>query len=146
MKKIIIILLVLLLLGGGAAGYFFLFRDNDAAAEKHEAPAPKAGEFVEIDPVSLPVIRGGKVSKLVTFRIVLELGPARRLDEVRPNLPRLVDASLVQLASLAALDWPHGAVLDAEVARHRLLQRFRQIVPGDLIAGVLIRDVLERPS
>ena len=146
MKKIVIILLVVILLGAGAAGYFFFFRAKPEAGAKPEQHAPKTGEFVEIEPVSFPVIRRGKVSKLVTFRIVIELGPARRLDEVRPNLPRLVDASLVQLASLAALEWPHGAVLDSEVARDRLLQRFRELVPGDMIASVLIRDVLERQS
>lgn len=146
MKKAILILLVLLLLGGGAGGYFFFLREKPEGETAAEVPAPKPpvpGEFVEIEPVTLPVIRGGRALRLATFRIVLELNPSKTANDLRPDLPRLQDAALMQLTSLAALNWPDGAVLDPAVARERLFQRFQRILKPDVVAKVLIRGIFE---
>ena len=145
MKGLIVILLALLLLGGGAAGGYLFFLAPDAAtAEERPSKPPTPGALAELDPVTLPVIRSGKVAKLVTFRIALELAPGRHVNDITPDMPRLRDAVLTQLAGLIALDWPGGATVDMDVAKHRLLARTRQIVGKDIVAAILLRDLLER--
>ena len=103
-------------------------------------------EFVEIEPIALPVLRGGRVSKLVNFRITIELVPPKTTTYLAPMLPKLEDATITQLSALLSLSWPGEATLDYAVAKRRLLDRYTEITGKGVIVDVLIQSAFERPA
>ena len=73
-RSLLFLTLALLLAGGGVAGWWFLVRqapaDDATAAAQPETTAPT---YVEIDRLTVPVVRGDRVRHHMAFLIVLEL-------------------------------------------------------------------------
>lgn len=142
-KKLFLVGLVLLLLGGAAAAYWILLPQEEASVAAAKPPTP--GEFVILEPITMPVLRAGTVRKVVTFGITLELDPDHgRADLVR-SMPRLRDALIMELQTLLSIDWPNGAVIDADYARRRMVERCHRLLGAEIIANLLFRDIFERP-
>ena len=101
MKRLgILFVLVLLLAGGGAGGWWFLLRDAGEDADEavqEEEPTP---DFVAIDPFKVPVMRNGRVLRLVSVIIVLDVKPDGSNRLVYRYMRRLKDAYLSELYSL----------------------------------------------
>jgi flagellar FliL protein len=153
MKKLIFILLPLLLLlgGGGAAAWFFFLKP--AAGEKAAAAAPAAGEhkseakavFVDVGEIIVPVYgRDGK-DKLMVVRFELQLGEVMPVDEVRYLLPRLRDAYIGTLSTLAG----RGELVEESqrnaTIKHALKLASDRVLGPDVIADVLIQRAWQQP-
>ena len=138
-KKLLLAGLVLLLLGGAAAAYRSLPPQEQAAA----LPAAP-GEFVMLEPITMPVLRAGSVRKIVTFGITLELAPDRGHADLAPSMPRLRDALITELQMLLSIDWPNGAVVDTHYARQRMVERCGRLFGAGVVADLLFREIFER--
>ena len=95
MKKIIILLVVLLVLGGGGAGgYFYFMKPAEAAhpesedgkvekkAEKKEKHDDAHVEFVELDPLILPIIDENGVNQTVSLVVAIEVSAPESAGKV----------------------------------------------------------------
>jgi flagellar FliL protein len=146
MKKLIFILLpLLLLLGGGGAAAWFFFLKAPPAGDNTAAAAPAEGEhgaeskavFIDVGEIIVPVYgRDGK-DKLMVVRMELEIGDVMPVDDVRYMLPRLRDAYIGTLSTLAG----RGELVD-ESQRNATIKRALKLASDRVLGPDAIRDVL----
>lgn len=161
MRKIIIIAGVLLLLGGGGAGaYFFFFKPAEASGVEGEIDAGHAAkeeenhggghgagtEFVELDPLILPIVDNTGVSQVVSLVVSIEVGGALDADKVKTLSPRLKDAFIQDMYGVlnehAALK---GGVVQVGTIKGRLKTLADKVLGEDVAQDVLLQVVQQRP-
>jgi flagellar FliL protein len=149
-KKLLFILLPLLLLGGGGAGaWFFLFNapadevsdQGHATAETAEdsrghGAAPKA-VFVDVGELIVPVYSRDGQDNFMVVRMELEIGEAMSPDQVRYLLPRLRDAYIGTLSTMAG----RGELVE-ESRRAATIKRALKLASDRVLGPDAIRDVL----
>jgi len=152
MKKLIFILLPLLLLlgGGGAAAWYFFLKappadDKTAAAAAGEHKSEAKAVFVDVGEIIVPVYgRDGK-DKLMVVRFELEIGDVMPVDQVRYLLPRLRDAYIGTLSTLAG----RGELVEESqrnaTIKHALKLASDRVLGPDVIADVLIQRAWQQP-
>jgi flagellar protein FliL len=146
MKKIIFILLPLLLLlgGGGAAAWFFFLR-APAEGGKAATAASAAGQhksdaqavFVDVGEIIVPVYSRDGKDKLMVVRFELEIGDVMPVDQVRYLLPRLRDAYIGTLSTLAG----RGELVE-ESQRNATIKHALKLASDRVLGPDAIRDVL----
>ena len=146
MKKIVIGLVAVVLLAGGAGAFFFLHQPAEAslteASEEEVEMASKEnlppGEFVELDPLILPIITKKGVTQVVSLVISLEIETGQSAESVKLMKPRLKDAYIQDMYGVlndkVAL---RGGVIRVDVIKDRLNK-----VSGDVLGEEVVRDVL----
>lgn len=159
MKKIIFAVMLLLVLGGGAVGAYFYFGkpaeasvgDSDEHIEAKEASgknnADKANaEYVELDPLILPIIDNNGVSQVISLVVVIEVGNTQDAETIIHNQPRLKDAYIQELYGVlnkhAAL---RGGVVQVDRVKERLKGISYKVMGDDMITDVLLQVVQQRP-
>jgi flagellar protein FliL len=153
MKKLLFILLPLLLLGGGGAGAWFFFlkapAEDDKAAAAAPAEDPHKAEakavFVDVGEIIVPVYgRDGK-DKLMVVRFQLEIGEVMPVDDVRYMLPRLRDAYIGTLSTLAG----RGELVEESqrnaTIKHALKLASDRVLGPDVIKDVLLQRAWQQP-
>jgi len=94
MKKLILIGLPLLLLlggGGGGAYYYFVMKPAEENAEPEPPPPPADPVLVEIDNMTIPVIRQGTVRKYILVKVTLQVADQDARQLALTVMPRLKD-------------------------------------------------------
>lgn len=145
MKKLLFILLPLLLLGGGGAGAWFFFLKAPAEGDKTAEAAPaESGHkaeakavFVDVGEIIVPVYNRDGKNNLMVVRMELEVGDVMPADEVRYMLPRLRDAYIGTLSTLAG----RGELVD-ESQRSATIKRALKLASDRVLGPDAIRDVL----
>lgn len=156
---IMIAVVALLVLGGGGAGaYFYFFTPAEASApkdgeHKKEAKADEDGEghgagveFVELDPLILPIVDNDGVSQVVSLVVALEVSDAAAAERVKAMSPRLKDAYIQDMYGIlnkhAAMK---GGVLQVVDIKERLNKATTKIMGKDVVHDVLLQVVQQRP-
>jgi flagellar FliL protein len=143
MKKLLFILLPLLLLGGGGAGAWFFFLKAPAEGEHAATPAEREHKtdskavFVDVGEIIVPVYNRDGKNNLMVVRMELEIGETMAVDEVRYMLPRLRDAYIGTLSTLAG----RGELVD-ESQRSATIKRALKLASDRVLGPDAIRDVL----
>jgi len=145
MKKLIFILLPLLLLGGGGAGaWFFYFNkpvgtEKSAAETKKEAAAASvaAAVFVDVGEIIVPVYNRDGKDNFMIVRLQLQLGDAMPPDKVRYLMPRLRDAYIGTLGTMAG----RGELGD-ESQRNATIKHALQLASDRILGPAVVSDVL----
>jgi len=153
MKKLIFILLpLLLLLGGGGAAAWYFFLKAPPADDKTAAAAAAGGHkseakavFVDVGEIIVPVYgRDGK-DKLMVVRFELEIGDVMPVDDVRYLLPRLRDAYIGTLSTLAG----RGELVEESqrnaTIKHALKLASDRVLGPDAITDVLLQRAWQQP-
>ena len=145
-RLVILLLLVLSLAGGGGAAWWFLLRDAGDEVEgtaEEEEPTP---DFVAIDPFKVPVMRNGRVIRLVSVIIVLDVKPDGSNRLVYKYMRRLKDAYLSELYSLLGrrFVWESGNV--QTYIRRRLKQVSEDVLGPGVVQNVLIQGMESVPG
>ncbi len=152
---------VLLVLGGGGAGaYFYLNQTAEAsvsdeegnhtevAKDDHKKKDKHSGhsEFVELDPLILPIVDNNGVSQVVSIVVALEVGDAAAASEVDRLKPRIKDAFIQDMYGVlnrhAALK---GGVIQVSVLKERLNKMSAKVLGEDVVHDVLLQVVQQRP-
>jgi flagellar FliL protein len=166
MKMIIIAVGAILVLGGGGAGAYFYFSQTAEAAagaeagEHAEAKAEDAHasgdagghgeeshvEFVELDPLVLPIVDDSGVSQVVSVVVALEVADAAMAAEVEKMSPRLKDAFIQDMYGVlnrhAALK---GGVIQVSLLKERLNKISTKVMGENKVKDVLLQVVQQRP-
>ena len=137
--------IVLLGLGGGYCGWR-QFNDEtpEVGAEEAElAPDIPYGNlegqhlFIELDPLTAPFVRDGRFAHYVVLVVNVEVVNKDDLDKVRGLLPRLRDAFVTELHTMATMRNPDQAMINIRRVKSRLL------ASADAVFGVgVVRSVL----
>lgn len=159
MRLVIIGVIAVLLLGGGGAGAYFFFMkpaeasSGDAAADPHKSAKKEKGgheapavEFVELDPLLLPIVDETGVTQTVSMVISLEVSDAAKAEEVKKLAPRLKDAYIQDMYGVlnrhAALK---GGVIQVSTIKARLNKVSTEVLGADMVNDVLLQVVQQRP-
>ncbi|MCB1721125.1 MAG: flagellar basal body-associated FliL family protein [Rhodospirillales bacterium] len=156
MRMVFIALGALIVLGGGAAGaYFYFFQSAEASAvdtiDDHKDDKKKDDhsghyEFVELDPLILPIVDNNGVSQTVSLVVTLEVVDAEAKTKVEMITPRLKDAFIQDMYGVlnkhAALK---GGVIQVDVLKKRLNAVSARVVGEDAVHDVLLQVVQQRP-
>ncbi|MBL4803266.1 MAG: flagellar basal body-associated FliL family protein [Alphaproteobacteria bacterium] len=162
MRLILIIVGVLLLLGGGGAGAYFYFsktavassgddihKSSEDIASGHGDGHGKASghyEYVELDPLILPIIDNNGVSQTVSVVIALEVNGSYARSRAETLEPKLKDAFIQDMYGVlnkhAALK---GGVLQVGMLKSRLTHVSKKILGEDDVNDVLLQVVQQRP-
>ena len=154
---VLIALGALIALGGGAAGAYFYFGKTAEASkiekfddESHETASEdgvlSSHEYVELDPLILPIVDQNGVSQTVSMVVVLEVPGGFAKSRVERNTPRLKDAFIQDMYGVlnkhAALK---GGVLQVDMLKSRLRKVSKRVVGADNVDDVLLQVVQQRP-
>lgn len=158
MRKILLVAVALLVLGGGGAGAYFYFTKSAEAAttEDGEPKAEKKAkkdshnkdhyEFVELDPLILPIIDSEGVTQTVSLVVALEVADANTAAKVKGMSPRLKDAYIQDMYGVlnakAALK---GGVIQVGMLKERLNKVSHKVLGDDVVQDVLLQVVQQRP-
>ena len=164
MKLVIMAVAALVLLGGGGAGAYFYFAGSPAEAAltedeilaqekkaKAEALAAKkenhkAFQFVELDPLILPIVDRNGVSQVVSMVVTLEVYDAEAAGKVEHLMPKLKDAYIQSLYGAlnkhAALK---GGVIQVSDIKKRLHKISHKVAGEEYVHAVLLQVVQQRP-
>lgn len=163
MKILVFIIAAILLVGAGAGGsYMFLHNPANAsvpegaeaakADSKAKEEADAAGkehmehEFVQLDPLILPVVDKNGVDQIVSMVIVIEVKDAEKKAMVTKLQPRLKDAYIQSLyGMLNKQEALQGGVLQVGMVKEKLAAISNQVLGEDVVADVLLDVVQQRP-
>lgn len=146
MKKILLLVVLLLLLAGGGGGaywWFFLGGMGDIEAAEEEAPPAEPPVFVELDSLTVPVIRGGAVAKYILLKMTLEVADEAAREAVVERMPRLMDAYLRDLHQYFA-SVPVDSPLNVRIVKRRLLEISRRIAGAERVDDILIQGAFQK--
>lgn len=120
----------------------FLLLPASAQAEDAKDEKKSALEYVDLNPLSIPVINETGLVQQVSIAVSLECATGKR-DAVNVYKPRLMDAYLREvygaLGSGRAL--MHGNVVNVEELKTRLSAVTQRVVGPDLVSDVLLQSV-----
>ena len=156
MKLIMMIVGALVVLAGGGAGaYFYFVQPAEASApegeeheivKKEEKKEPIVYEYVELDPLVLPIVDKNGVSQVVSMVIALEVVELAAADKIRKMSPKLKDAYIQDLYGMlnehAALK---GGVIQVGYIKERLNKISHRVVGEGKVNDVLLQVVQQRP-
>lgn len=149
MRLLIILVFVLMLAGGGAAGWWIWVRGGDVtelvgmggeAEETAHEPV-----FYELEAFAVPIMQEGRVTRILTLVISLEVEGASRFyvsDRKRP----LRDAIFSELHALMSLDTVRSRGPTSDLVRKRLRSVSNRVLGGDLVQKVLVQAVQSRSA
>ncbi len=162
MKMAVIGLLAVLVLGGGAAGAYFYFAKpavaaggpvDEAAKAAHDAKSKEAAEgaaapvqeFVELNPLILPVIGENGVTQTVSLVVSLEVPDAATAEEVKRLSPRLQDAFIQDMyGALNRKDYMEKGVIRVAPLKARLNRVTTKVLGEGKVNDVLLQVVQQR--
>ena len=164
MKLILMAVMALVLLGGGGAGAYFYFSGSTAEAaltedeilekekrERDEALAMKkenyaAFQFVELDPLILPIVDRNGVSQVVSMVVTLEVYDDKSAKKVEHMIPKLKDAYIQDLyGALNKHASLKGGVIQVSDIKKRLHKISHKVVGEEYVNAVLLQVVQQRP-
>jgi len=144
MKLIIIIVVVLLLLAGGGAAVWFLVLDDPNETAQEEPAMPVDPIYVEMETLSVHVIRGGGVQKYIVLEITLEmrdLGAKALAENKMPKLRDVYNSALNDyFTNLPSLK---SGVKVSSIKR-RLISHSEKALGKGAVTDVLVQSVFER--
>ena len=149
MRKLLIIGAIVLLLGGGAFGFHYVKSanagaksDEDKVAEKKNA---KPGEFVELQPLILPIIGNSGITQTISLVVAIEVGNTADAKKVEKLAPKLQDAYIQDMYGVlnkqASLN---SGVIQVKNLKYRL-NKVSKDIAGDIVDDVLLQVVNQRP-
>ncbi|HAA93923.1 MAG TPA: hypothetical protein DCS82_01080 [Rhodospirillaceae bacterium] len=110
-----------------------------------EAPVDKP-EFIEMDSLTVPVIRGGKVEKYVLIKVTLEMVDSSAKSLAVRSFPRLKDAFYRALYDYFGFQRPGTKGINVRIVKARLLRAGARAIGKNKIKAVLIQRAAERGS
>lgn len=149
-KMIMIIVPVLLLLIGGGAAYMFMGGDetNETALDENGNPVVAEegheGEsqllFYDIEPMLVNLTSAGGKSAYLKLSVTLEVDKQSSVEELKLNLPRIIDNFQVYLRELRLEDINGSAGMFR--LKEELLSRVNETIYPTRVNDVLFKEML----
>jgi flagellar FliL protein len=151
-------MLAIIILGGFAAGGYYYFH-NPANASIDPANQEYAGdtntksnksldkhEFVELDPLILPVMDHQGISQIVSIVVVIEVGSDKKASKVQHLSPRLKDAFIQDMyGAFSHKELIVDGMLQVNLIKERLTSVSQSVLGEGYAEDVLLQVVQQRP-
>jgi len=139
-KLVIMVAAGLLVAGGGGGGYFFFFKKGHS--EEKAAPvvvkAPPA--FLDLPDVLVNLQSQNNRSSYLKAKIVLEVEDQKLVEQIKPLMPRVMDAFQTYLREMRQSDLEGSAGLYR--LRDELTKRVNLAVAPTKINAVLFKEIV----
>jgi hypothetical protein len=110
-------------------------------------PVPGVPDFVDLDPIVLPVIDGNRVTRQIGIMLTLELADGlseKSIDEEKRL--RLIDAFVRELHLIYSARSTAERIVDETVIKQRLLRTAEGVVGKGVVHAILVRRLVEQPG
>jgi len=108
-------------------------------------PVPGVPDFVDLEPIVLPVIERNRVTRQIGIMLTLELvdgQPAQAIDEEKRL--RLMDAFVRELHLIYSARSTAERVVDENVLKQRLLRTADGVLGKGVVHAILVRRLVEQ--
>jgi flagellar protein FliL len=140
-KLIIMIAGGLLLIGGGGGGYFFLLGGKHGNEEKvAQAPVKPPPAFYDLPEVLVNLQAPQGRATYLKAKIVLEVEDDKLVEQIKPLMPRVMDAFQTYLREMRQSDLEGSAGLYR--MREELTKRVNIAVAPSRINAVLFKEIV----
>ena len=152
MKIVVIIAVVLLLVAGGGAGAYFMGKlDSLLGIEQAEGEAEKKAKtdaiseafYVQLDPISSPVIVNGRVEGQVILTISVQVASAAARNDVAKVTPKVRDTILQSLYAQPLVRHVEDGTIDIKRTKQRLKVMLVELLGEERVLDVLIVKALQ---
>ncbi len=151
-----VIAAVVLLLGSAAGAYFFFSQSAEASSTEEDKEVAKKEkepevvvhyEYVELDPLVLPIVDASGVSQIISLVVSLEVSDAAAVEAVNQVKPKLKDAFIQDLyGTLSEHAVLKGGVIQVADLKTRLNVISDTVLHDDeMVHDVLLQVVQQRP-
>ncbi|MSP48790.1 MAG: hypothetical protein EXQ95_05625 [Alphaproteobacteria bacterium] len=145
MKLLILLIVLVALLGGGGFAAWTLYREPiETKVAQMMKPREPPGVALPLEPITLPLFKGGLPDRFLTLEMSLICAGNDAMLRVKSQVPRLVDAYIQYLHSLANLRIQPGFE-DLDFVKERLLNVSAQVVGAGEVRDILFRNAFEKP-
>lgn len=122
----------------------FAVEHENSGGKKGEKVNPEF-EYLQLDPLNLPIVTDEGVSQQVSLVISLEM-KFGNLDKVKLYQPKLADAYIQDLYGMLGMGHGlmQGNVLDVKLIKDRLALVTTNILGPDMVKDVLLQVVQQR--
>jgi flagellar FliL protein len=144
--KLIILLVILVGIfgGGGFAAWRFYREPIEAKVAEMLKPREPPGVPLPLEPLTLPLFKGNVPDRFLTLEMTLICAGQDGMLRVKSQVPRLVDAYIQYLHSLANLRIQPGFE-DLDFVKERLINVSAQVVGPGEVRDILFRNAFEKP-
>lgn len=146
MNRIVIIIVALIVIAGsgGAVWYFFRQADAPVVEGQEEEESLEEAEFVDIENLSISVIREGRVDRYITISVSLEMKDkdAKALGD--EAFPRLKDAIFRDLHSYFSMQQAGQSGINVSQVKSRLMWAAERAIGKNKVRQVIIQGAYER--
>lgn len=156
MKIVLVIFAAVLLAGSGAVGGYLYFSKvaeaspgemavHEKVAKEKPPEADNAVEFVQLEPMILPIIDDYGVTQTVSLVVTLEAPDKESAELVRKMAPRLKDAFIQDLYGvLSRKASMKGGVIEVAKLKERLKRMSHKVMGQEVVNDVLLQVVNQR--
>ena len=139
LKAIIVGVTALIVLGGGGTAGFMMFKGSKAAHQA--APVVKPAIFVDLPDVLVNLAStNAERTQYLKIKIVLEVPDQSLADQIKPLMPRVMDAFQTYLRELRTSDLEGSAGLYR--LREELTRRVNTAVAPGRVNAVLFKEII----
>jgi len=131
--------LVLLVGAGGATYYLTLGSDgSEQTSDKRDTRYV----FVNVEPLSAPVIIRNRVSHFIYLEVALEVREDADVREIRRQMPRLRDVFLRDLHRRSIVRDDGSGAIDFADLKARLVEQGNKVLGAGVVRDVLIKKAM----
>lgn len=118
----------------------------DANAKDKKAEGDGAIQFVELNPLILPVITSEGRTEVVSLVVAIEVDSQEKADKVTKFQPRLTDAFLSDLYGAFSDKMPASGVIPIAYLKERLNFMSAKVLGEHVVSDVLVQVMQKRPA
>ncbi len=146
MNRIVIIVVALVVIAGsgGAVWDFFCPADAPMVAGAGGGRALGETEFVDIENLSISVIREGRVDRYITISVSLEMFDKDAKEHGDEAFPRLKDAVFRDLHSYFSMQQAGQSGINVEQVKSRLMWAAEREIGKGKVKQIIIQGAYER--
>ena len=147
MKRIVIIIIAIFVIAGAGGAIWYFFMQADAPIEDQTGENKSSfeeSEFVDIENLSIPVIREGRVDRYILISVSLEMRDQDSKALGDEAFPRLKDAVFSQLYSYFSVQQSGQSGINVAQVKARLLWAAERAIGKGHVRQVIIQGAYER--
>lgn len=156
MKSLVFAAMALIILGGcGAGAYYYFGKPAEASVSHNESVSDLRDahkddhenlQFVELDPLFLPVVDDSGASQMISLIIAIEVSDSKYAEEIEKIAPRLKDAFIQDLyGAMNSGNVLKDGIIQVPAIKGRLSKVSNRILGSQNHHEVLIQVIQQRP-
>ncbi|QCI62996.1 flagellar basal body-associated protein FliL [Phreatobacter stygius] len=139
-KKIMLIAGAAALVIAGGGGWYFVMKPRAEARNAELSQAPTPVTFLDLPEMTVNLSVGQDRAQYLRVRVALEVADAKTADQIKPVMPRVIDAFQLYLREVRPSDIEGSAGIFR--LRDELTRRVNTAVHPARVNAVLFREII----